>query len=56
MMAGGFGAGRFRPARRPATSHIEVMPEYNQVDENSASPLRFIYDIDWAEGKYSITT
>ena len=47
----------FNPADlTAAASHIEVMPEYNQADEYSASLLRFIYDLDWAEGKYSITT
>ena len=39
-----------------AASHIEIVPEYNNGDEVSAPLLRLIYDIDWAEGKYSITT
>ena len=47
----------FNPADvTAAASHIEVVPEYNNGDEVSAPLLRLIYDIDWAEGKYSITT
>ena len=47
----------FNPADvTAAASHIEIVPEYNNGDEVSAPLLRLIYDIDWAEGKYSITT
>lgn len=47
----------FNPADvTAAASHIEIMPEYNDAEEYSAPLLRLIYDIDWAEGKYSITT
>ena len=47
----------FNPADpTAASSHLEVMPEYNQGDDYSAPLLRLIYDVDWGEGKYSITT
>ena len=47
----------FNPADvTAAASHIEVTPEYNDADEYSASLLRLTYDVDWAEGKYSVTT
>lgn len=47
----------FNPADvTAAASHIEVMPEYNDGEDYSAPLLRLVYDIDWAEGKYSITT
>ena len=47
----------FNPADvTAAASHIEIMPEYNSGDDAKSPLLRLIYDIDWAEGKYSITT
>jgi hypothetical protein len=38
-----------------AASHIEAMPEYNHADDYAASLLRVVYDLDWGEGKYSVT-
>jgi hypothetical protein len=47
----------FNPADpTAASSHLEVMPEYNSGPDITAPLLRLIYDVDWAEGKYSITT
>ena len=47
----------FNPADpTAAASHIEVIPEYNKGTDYKAPLLRLIYDIDWGDGKYSITT
>ena len=47
----------FNPADvTAAASHIEVTTEYNDADDYSAPLLRLTYDVDWAEGKYSVTT
>ena len=32
------------------------MPEYNKGDDYESPILRLVYDIDWAEGRYSVTT
>jgi hypothetical protein len=32
------------------------MPEFNKSEEYSSPQLRLVYDIDWGDGKYSITT
>ena len=46
----------FNPADPTAVaSHIEIMPEYNSFTGGDARILRFVYDYDWAEGKYSVT-
>ena len=47
----------FNPADpTAAASHIEVTPEYNTAEGFDAPLLRLVYDVDWGEGKYSITT
>jgi hypothetical protein len=47
----------FNPADpTAAASHIEAMGEYNSGPESNAPLFRLVYDIDWGEGKYSVTT
>jgi hypothetical protein len=38
-----------------AASHIELMPEYNKLTDGDANLVRLVYDLDWANGKYSVT-
>lgn len=46
----------FNPADvTEAASHTEIMPEYNKLTNGEAYLLRLLYDLDWAEGKYSVT-
>jgi hypothetical protein len=46
----------FNPADlTEAASHIELMPEYNQLTDGNAKVIRLVYDVDWAAGKYSVT-
>lgn len=47
----------FNPADpTAAASHIEAVAEYNKGPDVKAPLFRLTYDIDWGEGKYSITT
>jgi len=46
----------FNPADpTAAASHIEAMAELNEAPTSSAPLFRLVYDIDWGEGRYSIT-
>ena len=38
-----------------AASHIEIMPEHNRLTDGDANLVRLVYDVDWANGKYSVT-
>ena len=47
---------QFNPADvTEAATHLELMPEYNKLNDGEAYLIRLLYDYDWAEGKYSVT-
>ena len=46
----------FNPADvTEAATHIELMPEYSKLVDGDAYLVRLVFDLDWAEGKYSVT-
>ena len=46
----------FNPADvTEAASHMETMPEYDKLENGDAYLVRLLYDLDWAEGKYSVS-
>ena len=46
----------FNPADvTEAASHMETIPEYDKLENGDAYLVRLLYDLDWAEGKYSVS-